>query len=192
MKGARAEQLGLVVDGGEAVDAGGYRCIVADPAWKEVGGGGRGAQNHYAVAETHDLIRAMVSSSCWRPAASSHLWLWVTDSFLDDGMMVLRALGYRYVRTRVWVKLNSSGGLAFGIGQYARGQHELVLLGVRGRCPPLVRDLGSVCMAPLAEHSRKPDKFFEEIERVSPGPRLEMFARRPRPGWDVWGNEVAA
>lgn len=167
-----------------------YRCIVADPPWEETGGGGRGAQNHYEVADTASIIRAMVSAPCWRPATSAHLWLWVTDNFLADGLLVVRALGFRYVRTRVWVKLNAQGDLAFGMGQYARGAHELVLFGVRGRCPALCRDLRSVCEAPVAEHSRKPDKFFAETERVSPGPRLEMFARRARPGWDVWGNEA--
>jgi N6-adenosine-specific RNA methylase IME4 len=180
------------IPGPTVADAGGYRCIVADPMWEETGGGGRGAQNHYEVASTPEIIRIMLSAPCWRPARSAHLWLWVTDNFLKDGLLVMCALGFRYVRTRVWVKLDErrADGLAFGIGQYSRGQHELALLGVRGRCPPLCRDLGSVCMAPIGEHSAKPDKFCEDCERVSPGPRLEMFARRARPGWDVWGNEA--
>ena len=170
----------------------GYRCIVADPPWPEEGGGGRGAQNHYPVENVPEIIRIMLSAPCWRPDASAHLWLWVTDNYLKQGFLVMEALGFRYIRTRVWVKLTAQGNLAFGQGQYSRGAHELVLLGVRGRCPPLVRDLRSVFDAPVEEHSKKPDVFYEQTERVSPGPRLEMFARRPRAGWDVWGNEVAA
>lgn len=132
----------------------------------------------------------MLTAPVWQPDDDSHLWLWVTDNYLKDGLLVMEALGYRYVRTRVWVKLAAQGGLAFGMGHYARGQHELILFGVRGRCPRQCRDLGSVCEAPVGEHSVKPAKFYEETERVSPGPRLEMFARKPRQGWDVWGNEV--
>ena len=170
-----------------------FACISADPMWAELGGGGRGAQNHYEVASTPEIIRVMLSSPVWRPARDAHLWLWVTDNFLEDGLLVMRALGFRYVRTAVWVKTSANQErLAFGLGQYMRGQHELALFGVRGRAPARARDVGSVIIAPRGRHSRKPDEFYERAERLSPAPRLEMFAREPRAGWTVWGNEVEA
>ena len=98
----------------------------------------------------------------------------------------MKQLGFRYITNLVWCK---DGG--FGIGQYLRGQHEICLLGVRGKTMlPPVRNVPSVVHAKRGEHSAKPDAAYSAIERVSPGtPRLEIFARRPRAGWTVWGNE---
>lgn len=167
-----------------------YRCILADPPWAETGGGKikRGADRHYPVLATPEIIRVMLTAPAWRPAADCHLWLWVTNNFLEHGLLVMRALGFRYVTNVVWAKRR------FGLGQYARGQHELMLFGVRGRLPAIrkTRSLLGGDLLPRREHSRKPDEQYEAIETVSPGPRVEFFARRPRADWDVWGNEVAA
>lgn len=171
--------------GGPAVQDCGYRCILADPPWEERGGGGRGAQEHYPLLKTPDVIRVMVSATCWRPARAAHLWLWVTNNFLEDGLLVMRALGFRYVTNAVWVKDK------FGLGQYLRGQHELLLFGVRGSLPAL-EAVPSVIVAPRTRHSEKPEESYRVVEKVSPGARLEMFSRRARSGWDAWGNEVAA
>lgn len=180
-------------------DARGYRCIVADCPWHENGGGGRGAQNHYATLATPDIIRVILRCPMWIPAPSAHLWLWVTDNFLEDGLLVMRAVGFRYVRTFPWIKLKD-GKLQCGLGQYGRGAHELCLFGVRGRCPAQVRDELSVVWAeePTAvvaprtrRHSEKPEAFYRKVERLSPGPRLELFARARRVGWDTWGDDPA-
>lgn len=171
---APAEQLGLVDSGETANDESGYRCIAADPPWQEKGGS-RGADKHYPLLATADIPRVMMQSPMWRPAAHAHLWLWVTSNFLDDGLFVLRALGFRFV-----------------IGQYLRLRHELLLFGVRGRLHTQDHGVDSVVQAARTRHSEKPEEAYRRIERVSPGPRLEMFARSPRPGWDVWGNEVDA
>lgn len=176
----------------------GYRCIVVDPPWFEQGGGGRGAQNHYDILRTPDIIRVILTCPKWTPAASAHLWLWVTDNFLEDGLLTIRALGFRYIRTWPWVKLKN-GKLQCGLGQYGRGAHELCLFGVRGRCPAQVRDEASVIwadeptavVAPRTRHSVKPPAFYAKVERLSPGPRLELFARTQRDGWDVWGDDPA-
>jgi len=163
-----------------------YHCISADPPWNETGGGKikRGADRHYPLLKTPDIIRVMLASDVWRPNANCHLWLWVTNNKLPDGMLVMQALGFRYVTNMAWVKDR------IGLGQYLRGQHELCLFGVRGRQKSLSRKVPSVIVAPRGEHSAKPKEAYEAMEKVSPGPRLEMFARGQREGWDVWGNEL--
>ena len=167
----------------------GFKTIVADPPWHEVGGGKikRGADKHYSVIKDKDMAGVMLNAPCWRPATDCHLWLWVTNNRLPLGLEIMAVLGFRYITNLVWVKDK------IGIGQYLRGQHELCLLGVRGltMMPPR-RDVPSVLIAPRTIHSRKPAKAFEVFERVSSGtPRLEMFARTERSGWESWGNEVA-
>lgn len=173
----------------ESIDPGQYRCIVADPPWNERGGGQskRGADRYYPCLSADKIIDVMLGAECWKPANSAHLWLWVTNNFLNDGLRVLDALGFRYVTNLAWCKPS------FGLGFYLRGKHELCLFGARGQCmPPSSRSLPSIIHAPKGEHSAKPDEAFDIIERVSPGPRLEMFARASRGGWDTWGNEIGA
>lgn len=165
-----------------------FKTIVADPPWHETGGGKicRGAQKHYSVVKDAEIFDVIKNTPCWMPAADCHLWLWVTNNRLPLGLDIMARLGFRYVTNLCWVK---TGG--FGIGQYLRGQHELCLFGVRGgTMMPPVRNVPSVVTAPRGEHSAKPDAAFAAIERVSPQPRLEMFARRERAGWTVFGNEV--
>lgn len=167
-----------------------YQCILADPPWPHIGGGGRGAQEHYPVLRVPEIIRVMLTAPCWRPRGNGcHLWLWCPNNWLPRGLMVVAALGFRFVTKHVWVKDR------YGIGHYGRGQDEPLLLGVMGRLPPLVgaRRVGTVIGGrplPRREHSRKPDEQYAHIETISPGPRLEMFARNRRAGWDAWGNEV--
>lgn len=180
-KGARAEQLGLVVEN-EPIDVG-YRCIAADPPWQEKGGS-RGADKHYPLLPTPEILRVMMQAPVWRPARNAHLWMWATANFLEDAMWLIKALGFRYVTGGVWVKPS------IGIGQYLRLRQEHLLLGVRGRQHTKDHGVDSVIEAPRGRHSEKPEEAYCRIERVSPGPRLEMFARETRPGWDVWGNEV--
>ena len=176
-----SEQLGMAGEPTCADD--GYRCIAADPPWAEKGGS-RGADKHYPLLPTAEIPRVMMQSPLWRPAASAHLWLWVTANFLKDGIWLMEALGFRYVSFAVWVKPS------IGIGQYLRLRHEPILFGVRGRLRTSDHGVDSVIEAPRGRHSEKPAEAYQRIERVSPGPRLEIFARAPRVGWDVWGNEV--
>jgi len=169
-----------------------YACIAADPPWAERGGGKikRGADRHYPLLSTPQIIQVMLSAPAWRPADNAHLWLWVTNNFLADGLHVMQALGFRYVTNMVWTKIKADGTVRIGLGQYLRGAHELCLFGVRGRLSAVTRKVPSAFLAPRAAHSAKPDEAYAAIQGVSPGPRLEMFARAPREGWDVWGNEV--
>ena len=162
----------------------GYQTSLLDPPWEEEGGGGRGAQNHYPLMPLDQIILTICRCPLWRPAKNAHGWIWVTDNFLDDGMFLMKALGFTYKRTFVWVKPS------IGLGYYGRGQHELLLFGVRGKLPPLVAR-PSVINGPKREHSRKPEESYSLIEATSPGPRLEIFSRQPREGWTVWGNDPA-
>lgn len=203
-----------------------YRCISIDPPWQERGGGKikRGADRHYPLASREEIHRALAGAP-FGPEDDAHLWCWVTDSFLLDGLWLIERLGFRYVRTFPWVKVRASKPAALdfetgiaaeglvlsddgtpavkiGIGQYARGAHELLFFAVRGRGMSTevwtgARDVPSVLFAPHERdesgkiiHSRKPRASYDLIERVSRGPRIEGFARIARPGWDRWGAEA--
>lgn len=164
-----------------------YRCIAADPPWYERGAGKikRGADRHYDLMDPDQIIQTMLQAPCWRPAESCHLWLWATNNHLEEALFVMRALGFRYLTNAVWVKPT------YGLGQYLRGQHELVLFGSRGPAMmPPEHTNASVIVGAKTEHSKKPIAFFQLAEKVSPPPRLEMFARIERKGWDSWGDEV--
>lgn len=166
-----------------------YATIYADPPWAESGGGRikRGADRHYPLMKTRDILALPVSDLA---ADDAHLYLWTTNNFLPDGFDVMKAWGFRYVTVITWMKDRQ------GLGQYYRGITEHCLFGVRGRIPYRVTAEGKRAQgvtgffAPRTKHSAKPQAMREMIERVSPGPYLELFARYRAPGWDVWGNEV--
>ncbi len=167
-----------------------HRCIVADPPWPERGGGkiARGANRHYRLRPRAQILTDMLASPVWRPARSGcHLWLWATSNHLQDAFWLMEELGFRFVSSAVWIKEGK-----IGLGQYLRHLHELLLLGRMGETmlPPHEVRPPSVIFAPRRGHSIKPYEAFEVIEAVSPGPRLEMFARCRRSGWDCWGDEL--
>ena len=205
------------------LDEGRFRTILADPPWMERGGGKikRGADRHYPLLPTKKIPGVMKSatrsdgSPLWLPASNAHLYLWVTNNFLEDGLWVMRQLGFRYITNLPWVKVRNDDQLSLlplpsiktGTGQYFMGGHELILFGVRGKgLDPSVctarRDIGTVILAEHERdedngnkivHSRKPLSIYrDKIEARSKGPYLELFARSGREGWTSWGNEVAA
>jgi N6-adenosine-specific RNA methylase IME4 len=104
----------------------------------------------------------------------------------------MRAWGFQLKTTLVWDKVTAGGRPAFGAGHYYRGAHELVLFGVRGRCAALSRSERTRFEGQVGRHSQKPELLQDMADRVSPGPRLELFARRRRPGWTCWGNQLPA
>lgn len=177
-----------------------YRTILADPPWSEVGGGKicRGAQGHYPVMKTDEIIKLMRRELDGKIDTNAHLYLWVTNNFLPDGIKVMQALGFVYKTIITWNKVDEYGKGNIGLGQYYRGVSEQCLFGVKGCLPYRTDDETgkrlqgiTAFYAPRQEHSRKPDFMYEMIEKVSYAPRLEMFARFKRTGWDAHGNEVA-
>ena len=166
-----------------------YHTIYADPPWLERGGGKikRGADRHYPLMKTSEIMALDIAGICEDDA---HLYLWVTNNFLPDGLKVMEAWGFRYVTTITWMKDRQ------GLGQYFRGITEHCLFGVKGHLPYKLDENGKRCQgltgftAPRTEHSRKPEEMRDMIRRVSYGPYAELFARAPHEGWDVWGNEV--
>lgn len=164
-----------------------YHCVAADPPWLERGAGQvkRGADRHYDLMPTRAIIALLRTEILPQLHDDCHLWLWVTNNFVQDGLDVINALGFRYINNLVWVKDR------IGIGQYLRGQHELCLFATRGAAQmPPVRDVPSVVHCPKSEHSVKPQILYDHIERVSPAPRLEVFTRYKRQNWDAYGNQI--
>ena len=114
-------------------------------------------------------------------------WLWVTNSTMNEGHEVLRRWGFEPKAILTWFKFRPQ----LGLGRYLRNDTEHVVLGVKGKMPIHVKNQVSWFIAPTAAHSEKPREFFAIAERCYPEePRLELFARRRQPGWDVWGNEI--
>ena len=166
----------------------GFKTIVADPPWKQ--GMSNISRNFGAAGAlpyptmTLDEIKALPVGDMAAP--DTHLWLWTTNAFLEDGFAVLRAWGFKYLAPIHWVKPN-------GIGAWFQHRTQTILFGYRKHCRfPARRYAPNVFSANPKRHSEKPEEAFALIETVSPGPRLELFARRPRAGWTVWGNEVEA
>lgn len=179
-----------------------YQTIYADPPWNEVGGGRikRGADRHYPLMKTKDIkwldVNKFADKNC-------HLYLWTTNNFLKDALEIMEHWGFRYITNIVWCKDR------FGLGYYFRGQHELLLFGTKGQLKPKHKDFSepnrwsgtkqlpttlttptTVIHAKRTTHSTKPEDFYTLIETVSHSPYLELFARRRRENWNIWGNEV--
>lgn len=128
-------------------------------------------------------------------ADQSHLYLWVPNALLAEGLEVMRAWGFTYKTNIVWYKVRKDGGPdGRGVGFYFRNVTELLLFGVRGRLRTLQpgRTAVNILIDRKREHSRKPDLIYNLIERCSPGPYLELFARTAREGWIQWGDEAPA
>ena len=162
-----------------------YRTILADPPWEIEQKGGWGAINHFSLMSL-DEIKDMPVVDFVDPH-SSHCWLWVTNATLRHGYDVLEAWGFTPRSVLTWIKPR------MGLGVYLRNATEHVLLGTRGKSPVLYKAQPNWLFAPVQDHSHKPEEQYAIIERVSPGPYLELFARRhAHPGWDAWGDEVVS
>ena len=159
-----------------------YKTVMADPPWDIGQKGARGAIKHYPLL-TLEQIKNMPIADLVDPD-SSHCWLWVTNATLRSGFDVLEAWGFTPRSVFTWIKPR------LGLGVYLRNATEHVLLGTKGKAPVLYKSQPNWLFAPVQDHSHKPEEQFAVIERVSPGPYLELFARRRQPGWDVWGNEI--
>lgn len=161
-----------------------FRTILADPPW-DIGqmDGRYGAHKHYDLMPLERITHLPVADLA---ADNAHLYLWVINGAIREGIDVMEAWGFTYRAPLTWIKPR------YGLGQYLRQQTEHLLLGTRGRAPVKFRGQGTWMYAPLQDHSHKPEEQYAMIERLSDGPYLELFARRRRPGWIAWGNEIDA
>lgn len=169
-----------------------YRCIVADPPWPYTEPfvqmhtkAGRVEKPLPYPPMTLDAIAALPVSTL--AESDSRLFLWTTNRFLPDAFGVMAAWGFVYRQMAVWHK---RGGSPWG-GSIGPNHAEYLLIGNKGNPPTLARWATNVIAVSVRAHSQKPDVFIDLIEQASPGPYLEMFSRRHRLGWDVWGNESA-
>lgn len=161
-----------------------FRTILADPPWDIQQKGTRGAVQHYPLM-TLDRIKAMPIGEL--ADEDAYLWLWVTNATLRDGYDVAEAWGFTVRSPLTWVKFR------LGLGNYLRNSTEHLLFATRGKAPVLFRSQPTWINAPIQDHSHKPEEQYPLIERVSPGPYLELFARRRPPSngpWFVWGNQI--
>lgn len=172
-----------------------YGTILADPPWQFQNRTGKVAPEHrrlsrYATLTLKDIKGLPVDIVA---AAQSHLYLWVPNALLREGLEVMSAWGFKYITNIIWHKVRKDGEPdGRGVGFYFRNTTEMLLFGVRGKLR--TREPGrtqvNIIKTRKREHSRKPDEVYEIIEACSPGPYLELFARGNRPGWGQWGNEV--
>jgi N6-adenosine-specific RNA methylase IME4 len=171
-----------------------YSTILADPPWRFQNRTGKMAPEHqrllrYPTMSVEDICEIPVPDVC---AANSHLYLWVPNALLAEGLHVMRSWGFTYKSTLVWYTASNDGGPdGRGVGFYFRNVTELILFGTRGRMrtQKAGRRQTNIIISQKREHSRKPDEILDIIESCSPGPYLELFARFRRDGWDQWGNE---
>ena len=171
-----------------------YATILADPPWQFQNRTGKMAPEHkrllrYPTMELKEIMELPVAKLA---AARSHLYLWVPNALLQEGLKVMEAWGFTYKTNIVWYKIRKDGGPdGRGVGFYFRNVTELLLFGLRGSYRTLQpgRTQVNLISTRKREHSRKPDEIYDLIERCSPGPHLELFARFGREGWDQWGNE---
>jgi N6-adenosine-specific RNA methylase IME4 len=174
-----------------------FATILADPPWQFQNRTGKMAPEHrrltrYGTMDLEEIASLPVATVARTPA---HLYLWVPNALLVEGLRVMEAWGFRYKSNIVWHKVRKDGGPdGRGVGFYFRNVTELILFGVRGKNARTLapgRRQVNIVTTRKREHSRKPDELYDIIEACSPGPRLELFARGVRPGWVCWGNQAS-
>jgi N6-adenosine-specific RNA methylase IME4 len=174
-----------------------FGTILADPPWQFQNRTGKIAPEHqrlnrYGTLNLEEIMALPVADVAASPA---HLYLWVPNALLPEGLIVMKAWGFDYKSNIVWHKIRKDGGSdGRGVGFYFRNVTELCLFGIRGknaRTGPAGRRQVNLLGTRKREHSRKPDEMYNLIEVCSPSQRLEMFARGCRPNWVAWGNQAS-
>jgi N6-adenosine-specific RNA methylase IME4 len=173
-----------------------FGTVLADPPWRFTNRTGKMAPEHKRLSRygTMDLPEIMALPVASILAPTAHLYLWVPNALLPEGLQVMRAWGFDYKSNIVWHKIRKDGGSdGRGVGFYFRNVTELVLFGVRGRnarTEAAGRRQVNLLATRKREHSRKPDEFYNIVEACSRGPYLELFARGTRTNWTAWGNQA--
>lgn len=182
---------------------GGYRTLIIDPPWPYAQPLGRGKKEGeiargglpYVPMTIQDILNLSVEPIV---AKEAMCFLWVTNSHLPVGFQVLKNYGFEYKTTLTWTKYSDAGKVQIGLGYWLRGATEHVLFGIRGnprskmRGPNGATGLGysTAILAPRGLHSAKPERLYEIAEGMGEAPRVELFARARRDGWDAWGNQA--
>ena len=173
-----------------------FATILADPPWQFQNRTGKVAPEHkrlnrYGTMQLNEICALPVEDIAADPA---HLYLWVPNALLPEGLQVMQAWGFRYVSNIIWEKVRKDGGPdGRGVGFYFRNVTEVLLFGVRGKNARTLqpgRSQVNIIRSRKREHSRKPDEQYDIIEGCSWGPRIELFSRGKREGWTVWGNQA--
>lgn len=181
---------------GASLDGRCFGTILADPPWQFINRTGKMAPEHKRLNRypTMDLAAIKAMPVADHAALTSHLYLWVPNALLPEGLEVMSAWGFSYKANIIWHKVRKDGGPdGRGVGFYFRNTTEIILFGVRGKN---VRTLApgrrqvNIIRTQKREHSRKPDELYDIAEQCSNGPYLELFARGGRPGWTSWGNQA--
>ncbi|MEM6405738.1 MAG: MT-A70 family methyltransferase [Pseudomonadota bacterium] len=174
-----------------------YATVLADPPWQFKNRTGKMAPEHKRLSRYPTLnledIQALPVAEITEETA--HLYLWVPNALLAEGLQVMQVWGFTYKTNLIWYKIRKDGGPdRRGVGFYFRNVTEIILFGTKGkqaRTLPPGRSQANLLASRKREHSRKPDEQYELIEACSWGPRIELFARGARAGWTVWGNQAA-
>ena len=173
-----------------------FKTILADPPWQFQNRTGKVAPEHKRLARYGTMVLDDIKALPVPDAAAdtAHLYLWVPNALLPEGLEVMKAWGFSYKSNLIWQKVRKDGGPdGRGVGFYFRNVTEVILFGVRGKNARTLapgRSQVNIISTRKREHSRKPDEQFALIESCSPGPYLELFARGQRQGWALWGNQA--
>jgi N6-adenosine-specific RNA methylase IME4 len=173
-----------------------FATIVADPPWQFTNRTGKMAPEHKRLCRYSTLGLQEIKNIPVQIAAeeTAHLYLWVPNALLAEGLEVMKAWGFTYKSNLIWYKIRKDGGPdGRGVGFYFRNVTEVILFGVRGKNPRTLRPGRSqpnIITSRKREHSRKPDEQYKIIESCSWGPFLEMFSRGNRDNWTCWGNQA--
>ena len=172
-----------------------FGTILADPPWQFANRTGKMAPEHKRLSRYSTLTLKEIKEKpvALASAEQCHLYLWVPNALLKEGMEVMEAWGFEYKTNIIWHKIRKDGGQdGRGVGFYFRNTTEIILFGIRGKLRTSApgRRQVNIIKSQKREHSRKPDEQYGIIEACSPGPYLELFARGKRPGWTQWGNEA--
>lgn len=172
-----------------------FKTILADPPWRFNNRTGKMAPEHrrlarYSTMNLSDIKALPISDLASEPA---HLYLWVPNALIFEGLQVMQAWGFTYKTNLIWYKIRKDGGPdRRGVGFYFRNVTEIILFGTKGKHARTLsqgRRQENILLSRKREHSRKPDQLYDIIEACSRGPFLELFARHSRPNWHQWGDE---
>lgn len=193
---ARNDQVDSNFDLLRFADSRRFATILADPPWRFTNRTGKMAPEHkrlsrYGTLSLDEISNLPVSTLA---ADTAHLYLWIPNALLAEGLLVMEAWGFTYKSNIIWHKVRKDGGSdGRGVGFYFRNVTEMILFGVRGKNARTLapgRSQVNLIASRKREHSRKPDEIYPVIEACSRDPYLELFARGTRPGWATWGNQA--